>query len=285
MSTGHVPRTIETPMPDVLAQILAHKRTEVEAACLHRPVEILQAEPAYHAVPRDFYAAVTRGPTPAPRLIAEIKKASPSAGVIATDFDPVSIAGRYYTAGAAALSILTDARFFQGDLSYLQLVRARVPLPVLRKDFLIDAYQVHESRAAGADAVLLIAEALAPALLAELASLARSLSLTVLIEVHSEDSLRAVLAALGPQRSGILLGINNRNLATQTTDISNTERLARLVPSDLPIVSESGIRMRADVLRMRAAGAAALLIGEALMRSDDPVQAIRALFQDDAAGG
>lgn len=272
-------------MSNVLAEILAHKRTEVERARQVRPLIALQDEPAYHATPRDFHAAVTHGGTYSPRLIAEIKKASPSAGVIAVDFDPVRIAEQYHAAGAAALSILTDTRFFQGDLSYLQHVRARVPLPVLRKDFLVDEYQVYESRAAAADAILLIAEALAPAHLADLASLARSLSLTVLIEVHTADSLHAVLKAIDGRRAGILLGINNRDLAAQTTDISNTERLARLAPHDLPVVSESGIRTRSDVLRMHAAGATALLIGETLMRSQDPVRAIHTLFTDEASAG
>lgn len=268
-------------MSNILADILAYKQGEVERSRRLVSIDELRAQPLYLAPPRDFVCAITQRRSQRPNLIAEIKKASPSAGVIAADFDPVAIARNYLAGGAAALSILTDQHFFQGDLSYLQLVRAAVPLPVLRKDFIIDAYQVHQSRAAGADAILLIAEALSPSRISELAGLARSLALGVLVEIHSADSLATTIAALGTRDEGIILGINNRNLATQTIDIATTEQLAPRVPREWPFVSESGIRTRADVQRMLAAGAGALLIGETLMRSGDPVSTIQTLFKSE----
>ncbi|MBL8878232.1 MAG: indole-3-glycerol phosphate synthase TrpC [Phycisphaerales bacterium] len=263
---------------NVLAEILAHKRDEVERARLLAPVEALRALPAYAQAPRDFFTAVAAPNARRPNVIAEIKRASPSAGLIAQDFDPVAIARQYAAGGAVALSVLTDARFFRGDLALIQSVRTAVALPVLRKDFIVDSYQIHESRAAGADAILLIAEALSGAQLAEFAALARSLQLGVLIEVHSAEPLAMVFTAMGPRRDGILLGINNRNLATQTIDIAVTEQLSPRVLADLPIVSESGLRTRDDVRRMHAAGARALLIGETLMRSGAPAEKLRELL-------
>ena len=221
--------------------------------------------------------AVPRGG--GPNLIAEIKRSSPSAGLIRPDFEPVAISRQYAEGGAQALSILTDEKFFGGRIEYIEAVKAAVGLPVLRKDFLVDAYQIHESRACGADAVLLIAEALAPSTMVELVTLARSLGLWVLLEVHTQECLLDVSQRLGDKlHDGILLGINNRDLQTQRVDLATAEELARLVPRGVPIVAESGIRTRADVERMLAAGARAVLVGEVLMRSGDPRQTIEELF-------
>jgi len=262
--------TLEIVVANVLDEILASKRAEVEHARRVRPLEALQAEPAYIVPTRNFYGAVTAPRRGGPNLIAEVKRASPSAGVLCAAYDPVALATAYEAAGAAALSVLTDEPFFGGRLEHIGQIKAAVGLPVLRKDFLIDPYQVHESRAAGADAVLVIAEALADAGVAELVHLARSLGLWVLLEVHTEARLRSVLETLGGSGGpGVLLGINNRNLGAQTVDLSTTERLAPYVPRGIPIVAESGIRTRRDVERMHAAGACAVLVGEALLRSGD----------------
>jgi len=199
-----------------------------------------------------------------------VKKASPSAGVIRPDFDPVEIARQYQAAGAAAISVLTDEQYFQGSLAYLTEVRRAVSLPVLRKDFIIDPYQVYEARAAGADAILLIAECLPAGELMDLMILAASVKLTCLVEVHGMDSLMQVRSLIGfPHAAYSLLGINNRNLATFEVDVSNTTRLAEMVQDRRTLVSESGIRTRDHVRRLRAAGVNSVLIGETLMRSDD----------------
>ncbi|MGE0480312.1 MAG: indole-3-glycerol phosphate synthase TrpC [Phycisphaerae bacterium] len=300
-------------MADVLADILAKKHLEVEHARRVTPVEALRERAEYSAPLRDFFAAVAThaggrlaspqagdatsdaaspgaaasdaAPTGAaapggalPRLIAEVKRASPSAGVIRADFDPVAIAQRYHAAGAAALSVLTDGPFFGGRLTDLAAIRSAVPLPLLRKDFIIDAYQVHESRAAGADAILLIAEALRDAELVDFVALARRIDLTVLLEVHEAESLERVQRLFPTPPTGVLLGINNRDLKRQVVDIAHTERLAPRARGAWPLVSESGVRTRADVQRLHAAGARALLVGEALMRADDPGGRIQELF-------
>ncbi|MBK9119965.1 MAG: indole-3-glycerol phosphate synthase TrpC [Phycisphaerales bacterium] len=266
-------------MANVLAEILAHKRTEVETGRRTRPLAELKAAAGYFLPRRNFYGAVTAPRRSGPNIIAEIKRSSPSAGVLQPDFDPVATARAYEAAGAAALSVLTDERYFGGHLDHIALVKEACGLPVLRKDFLVEPYQVHESRAAGADAVLVIADALEESDALELVTLARSLDLWVLLEVHSRERLLAALRILQAQeRGGVLLGINNRDLSAQHIDLATTEELARLVPPGLPIVSESGIRTRQDVERMHAAGARVLLIGEALMRSGDPGRALRELL-------
>lgn len=266
-------------MSNILAEILAHKRREVEQARAARPPEQLQALPGYFLPRRNFYGAVTVPRVAGPNLIAEIKRASPSAGLIKPDFDPVVQARQYVAAGAQALSVLTDEKYFGGHLDDIERIKAAVDLPVLRKDFLVDPYQVYESRARGADAVLVITDALERSVAAELVRLARSLELWVLVEVHGRERLCEVLQWLrGSLLDGVLLGINNRDLQVQRVDLATTDELAGLVPPGLPIVSESGIRTRKDVQRMHAAGARALLVGEALMRSDDPQQTIRELF-------
>lgn len=267
-------------MPSVLEQILAHKRAEVEERAARCPQAALQAAPEFLLPRRNFYGAVSAPRTLGPNLIAEIKQTSPSAGTIRADLDPVEIARQYAAGGAHALSILTDERFFGGSLERLAEVKANVSLPVLRKDFLIDPYQIYESRAAGADAVLIIVEAVGAGRVAELVKLARELDLWVLLEVHTREALLAALPmATRTARGGVLVGINNRDLHTQTVDLGTTERLAALVPPGVPVVAESGLRTRADVSRMHAAGARAVLVGESLLRSGDPAAAVRELLE------
>lgn len=267
-------------MRDILREILAHKRTELEAAKVAMPLILLKTLPQYRRAKRRFFRAAIEQPRGlAPRLIAEVKHRSPSAGVIRANFDPVNIAKNYEAAGAAALSVLTDEKYFGGRLEYLSQIRDAVEIPLLRKDFIVDEYQLHEARAYGADAVLLIAEALTPAEIASLHHQALELELHVLLEVNSEQMLKSALADIpNDDRHGLLLGINNRNLAAQTVDLGTTERLAGLAPPDLPIVAESGIKTRADVERMRRAGASALLIGESLLRAESIPAAITKLF-------
>jgi indole-3-glycerol phosphate synthase len=254
-------------MPGFLEQILTSKRDEVARRKGEVPLESLQETITTLGRPRNFFAAVTRKPRKRPlNLIAEVKKASPSAGVIRADFDPVKIAQAYAAAGADALSVVTDEPYFQGQLTYIHAIRDVVKLPVLRKDFIIDPYQVYESRAAGADAVLLIAECLRTDELIDLQILATELNLTCLIEVHDMDNLMRVRDhVIGfPHRSYSLLGINNRDLNTFKTDLGTTLRMAELVEDNEVLISESGIR--------------AVLIGETLMRADDISGKITELF-------
>ena len=252
----------------ILNTILETKRKEVAALHGRFGLEELKARAAEAPRARNFFAAVTCKPRRRVNLIAEIKKASPSAGMIREDFDPPTIARQYAAAGANALSVLTDETYFQGRLEHLQAARQAVDLPVLRKDFIIDAYQVYESRAAGADAILLITAALKPADLLDLMILAAELRLTSLVEVHDADELMAVRSAIGfPHEAYSLLGINNRNLATFEVDLNTTIRLAELAGSNAHLISESGIKTARDVERLRAVGVRAILVGEMLMRS------------------
>jgi indole-3-glycerol phosphate synthase len=254
-------------MPTILDKIVATKRTEIEQAKAARPVEELRAAIADAPPVRDFFAALaskTKG-SPGPiKLIAEVKKASPSAGVIRADFDPVAIARTYEAHGAACLSVLTDEHYFQGSLDYLRDVRAAVALPCLRKDFILDEHQLLEARAVGADAVLLIAECLAPAELKRLHEQAVALGLTPLVELYEPANLEAVLAA-----GSRLIGVNNRNLHTFEVDLDHTIRLRKQVPADCLLVGESGIKTAADVGRLADAGVNAILVGESLMREPD----------------
>lgn len=268
-----------------LADIVAHKRTEVEAAKTAVPLETLKERIAELNRPRNFFQAVVRHTADnTTSVIAEIKRKSPSAGWIrdeyrSEDFDPARIARRYHDAGAAAISCLTDQPFFAGQLSYIHRVKDAVPLPVLRKDFIIDPYQVWESRAAGADAILLIAECLSQSEIVDLMILARELQLTTLIEVHSMENLLRVRPHVGfPDRSYGLLGINNRDLAAMKTDIAHTLRLIDLVEDTATLVSESGIRTPEDLRRLRKAGVRIALVGEHLMRHPDPGDALKALL-------
>lgn len=264
----------------ILSDIIAAKREEVARRRAERPLDALREALADLPRPRNFFRAVTRKTGKTLNLIAEIKKASPSAGVIREDFDPVAIARAYEAAGADALSVLTDEKFFQGRLEYIAAVRQAVSLPVLRKDFIIDPYQVYETRAAGADAILLIAECLDISQLTDLQILATELNLTVLIEVHDMDNLIRVRDRLVgfPHRGYSLLGINNRDLRTFRTDLGTTLRLAELVEDRSVLVSESGIATRQDVLRLAEAGVRAVLVGETLMRSGDIAATIASLF-------
>lgn len=263
----------------ILDRIVATKREEVAERRRRRPLEEI-VELAHHAGrPRNFHAAIAAKPQADIHLIAEIKRASPSGGVLRDPFDPVEIAKIYAAAGASAISVLTDETYFDGRLEYVEQVRAAVPLPVLRKDFLIDEYQVYESRAAGADAVLLIAEILTPQQLLDMLIVSNELKMTALIEVHEADALMRFRSVIGfPLRHYNLLGINNRDLHTQTVNLSNTLRLISLLEEDEIVVTESGIRTRADVLTVKRAGASAMLVGETLMRSPDPAATIRELL-------
>jgi indole-3-glycerol phosphate synthase len=256
----------------ILDQILATKRDEVEAAKRREAPAALRARAdACRDALRGFRAALASGPRP--RVVAELKRRSPSKGEIRPNFDPVGCAKAYAEAGAAAISVLTDTQYFGGELSLLAMVRREVPLPLLRKDFLVDAYQVDEARVAGADAVLLIARALDVAQLRALRERAAALGLDALVEVHDEAEVDAALAA-----GADLVGINNRDLATFVTDLATTERLAkRLVAAGVVVVGESGILTHDDVRRLEAAGADAVLVGEALMREPDVGRALARL--------
>lgn len=255
----------------VLDRILAHKRVELARARARLGPDAMRARArgAPHA-PRGFRAALLAGPRP--RIVAELKRRSPSRGEIRPDFDPVGAAEAYAGAGAAALSVLTDAEFFGGALDFLSRVREAVALPLLRKDFLIDAYQVDEARVHGADAVLLIAAALPAAELAALYTHAGDLGLDVLLEVHDEAELETALGV-----GADLIGINNRDLRSFAVDLAVTEKLASRVPEGVVVVSESGIFKPEDVERLEAAGAHACLVGESLMRETDPGLALRRL--------
>jgi len=254
----------------ILDKIVDSKRSEVEQAKRTRSLGDLAASAASCPPSRDFATAVMDAAATDVRLIAEIKKASPSAGLILPSFDPVAIAQVYHAAGAAALSVLTDEPFFQGRLEFIAQVKEAVPLPVLRKDFIIDEYQVYESRAAGADCILLIAEVLDAGRIEAFADLARTLGMAVLVEVHTEANLDAVLTQLGPPKAGrYLLGINNRDLSVQRTDLAVCEGLGAKLPPGCWFVAESGITTREDVKRIHRAGARAMLVGESLLRAVD----------------
>jgi indole-3-glycerol phosphate synthase len=255
----------------VLDKIVASKRREVDAARRRTPLEELESKAAVASPVRNFRLALA---DPGPiRLIAEIKKASPSAQVIRHDVDPVAIARIYQRHGASCLSVLTDTPYFHGHLEDLADVRAAAAIPVLRKDFLIDGYQVVEARSAGADAVLLIAEILDDTLLHRLLELARSLGMTALVELHDAANLRRVLDS-----GADIIGINNRDLRHFGTDVEHTLRLRDQIPPNVVLVSESGIRSRRDVERLEAAGVSAILVGESLMRANDMGLAVERLL-------
>ncbi len=265
----------------VLDRILARKRVEVAKAKATTPLDLLQKRVAEMARPRNFFAGVVneRGRRQT-RVIAEIKRSSPSAGVIAEDFDPVRIAKQYHEGGAAAISCLTDEEDFGGHLGYIQQIRDAVPLPVLRKDFIVDQYQVWESRAAGADALLLIAEALEEGQILDMMILARELRMTTLVEAHDLDRLLKVRHYIGFPHAGYsLLGINNRNLKTMKTDLGHTFRLLDLVEDRRVIVCESGIGSPADLAKLRRHGVNIVLVGEHLMAQPDPGKALRELLR------
>jgi len=261
-------------MNDILEKILAVKREEVARARRERPLDVLLEDARKAGKPRDFIGALrTKISAGLPAVIAEIKKASPSKGVLRADFDVESIADSYARHGAACLSVLTDERFFQGKREYLAQARALSGLPVLRKDFMIDPYQVHEARAMGADCVLLIAAALDDETMSELERTALELGMAVLVEVHNSEEFSRALQLHTP-----LLGVNNRNLRTFATRIETTLELLECLPQGKLLVTESGILAASDVERLRGAGVDAFLVGEAFMRASDPGDALAKLF-------
>lgn len=264
-------RCIQEVVSNILEDIVASKLTEVSQAKSKVPVEQLAEALADAAPARDFVASMqSHGPV---AMIAEVKKASPSAGVIREDFHPVEIARIYESAGAACLSVLTDEQYFQGHLDFLIAVRKNVAIPVLRKDFIIDRYQVLEARVAGADCVLLIAECLDDAQLEDLYGYALELGMSALVEIYEPDNLERVLKLSPP-----LLGINNRNLKTFVTSLDHSIRLGAQVPADCLLISESGIRDRSDVLKLQESGVRGILVGETLMRSSDIGEKARELL-------
>jgi indole-3-glycerol phosphate synthase len=261
-------------MSGILDRILEVKAGEVEAARRSRSVAELQALARSASAPHDFVGALrAKVSAGGAGVIAEVKKASPSKGVLRPEFDPPAIAASYARHGAACLSVLTDAQFFQGSLDHLRAARAACGLPILRKDFIVDAYQLHESRAAGADCILLIAAALAMASMRTLEKEARDLGLAVLVEVHDRAELERALELRTP-----LIGINNRNLQTFETRLETTLDLLESIPEERIVVTESGILTPGDVQRMRAAGVGCFLVGEAFMRAEDPGAALERLF-------
>jgi indole-3-glycerol phosphate synthase len=265
-------------MSDILKQIVEVKRQEIAAAQKRQPLAAVRADAESRVLTRDFTAAlrakISGGQS---AVIAEIKKASPSKGVLRDDFVPADIAQSYAdgdgTTSAACLSVLTDKQFFQGSVDFLKQARASCDLPVLRKDFMVDPYQIYESRAMGADAILLIAACLDDAQMTDLEAIARSLDMAVLVEVHDAAELARALQLKTP-----LVGINNRNLRTFEVTLDTTLGMLKDVPADRLLVTESGIHTQADVQKMRDAGVHAFLVGEAFMRADDPGTALATLF-------
>ena len=266
-------------MANILDKIIADKRVEVSDRRSRRSLEQFKEEIRSKSKCLNFYKAVTKPSSRGINVIAEVKKASPSAGVIREDFDPVAIAQTYEKCGADAISILTDEKYFQGRLEYINQIKQAVDLPILRKDFIIDLWQVYESRVAGADAILLIAEALKPGELMDLMIAAAELTLTVLLEVHQADTLLAVRSLIGfPKKGYSVLGINNRDLSTMQVDLNTTSRLAELFDNKDELVAESGIKSRADVEKLKSVGVRAILVGQVLCESPDIERKFTELF-------
>jgi indole-3-glycerol phosphate synthase len=260
----------------VLDEIVAHKQTEVAAAKERLPADQLEARLPHAPPVRCFLQSLSSGNRPG--LIAEVKKASPSAGIIREDFSPVNIAQCYEAAGAQCLSVLTDEKYFQGHLNFLKEIRKHVQIPVMRKEFIIDRYQILEARVAGADCVLLVAECLDDDHLQDLHDYAQKLGMKTLIELYEPQNLSRVL------KTGTrLIGINNRDLRTFVTTLEHTFDLKKNVPDDIVLVSESGIRNHDDIVRLRAAGVGGVLVGESLMRQPDIVAAVKLLMSGPAA--
>jgi indole-3-glycerol phosphate synthase len=262
-------------MKNILEQILETKRNEVAQRSIHSPLQLLIERARKMPATRGFEATLRKKATHgAPAVIAEIKKASPSKGLIRENFDPQEIAISYACGGADCLSVLTDQQYFQGHDDYLSIVRNACNLPVLRKDFIVDEYQIYEARALSADCVLLIAAALNIMELTVFVDTARNLKLDVLIEVHNPQELEAALS-LNPS----MVGINNRDLKSFTTSIDNTIQLIKKIPDHILVVTESGISERAQVLELQSAGVGAFLVGESFMRAENPGQALTELFR------
>jgi len=266
-------------LANILDKIINDKKAEVSYRQSQKSLEQLKEEVRPMRKCRNFYKAVTKANSRGINVIAEVKKASPSAGLIRKDFEPVAIAQTYKKCGADAISVLTDEKYFQGRLEYIRQISDAVDLPVLRKDFIIDLWQVYESRAAGADAILLIAEAINPGKLMDLMIAAAELTLTVLLEVHQADTLLAVRSMIGfPKKGYSVLGINNRDLATMEVDLNTTIRLAELIDNTNELVAESGIKTRADVKKLKSVGVRAVLVGRVLCASDDIEEKFAELF-------
>ena len=262
-------------MSDILEKILAVKREEIAAAKQNCPLAAMRSDAEKADHPRDFPGALrSKISSGMPAVIAEVKKASPSRGVLRADFDPSAIARSYARHGAACLSVLTDMQFFQGHRDYLREARDACTLPVLRKDFIVDPYQIYEARAMGADCILLIVAALRQDEMVELELIALGLGMAVLVEMHDASELERALALKTP-----LFGINNRNLRTFETRLETTLGLLRSIPDERLVVTESGILANTDVERMRSAGVDAFLVGEAFMRATDPGEALATLFR------
>ena len=261
-------------MSDILDKIIAVKREEIAAAVKRKPLAVMREDAESRVLTRDFAGAIREKIAQGKAaVIAEIKKASPSKGVLRADFIPADIAQSYAEYGAACLSVLTDKQFFMGEIDYLKQARASCSLPVLRKDFVVDAYQVYEARVMGADCILLIAACLDDQQMKDMEALAMSLDMSVLVEVHDAAELERALQLKTP-----LIGINNRNLKTFEVSLDATTSLADKVPVERIVVTESGISTRADVQRMRQAKVHAFLVGEAFMRAEDPGVALAGLF-------
>lgn len=264
---------------DILARILERKHAEVRERAVRAPLAEVQSRARAAAPTRDFAAALTaRIARGEPAVIAEIKRASPSQGIIREDYHPADIALSYERGGAVCLSVLTDVDFFQGSDAHLQAARAACTLPVLRKDFIVDEYQVYEARALSADCVLLIAAALGDAALGDLTACAQELGMDVLLEVHDAAELERALAV-----DGVMIGVNNRDLRSFKVELGTTLALRKSVPSSRLLVAESGIRTSDDIGRLRAAGVHAFLIGEAFMRAPNPGVALSSLLQEASA--
>ncbi|MHC4721199.1 MAG: indole-3-glycerol phosphate synthase TrpC [Planctomycetota bacterium] len=270
-------------MATILDKIIADKRIEVDQRMAEKPLESLAEAVSDLPKCRNFHKAVTRPNRRGINVIAEVKKASPSAGLIREDFDPVQIAKIYQNCRADAISVLTDEKYFQGKLEYIAAIKEAVPLPILQKDFIIDKYQVYEARTAGADAILLIAEVLKPAEVMDLLILASKLTMTSIIEIHRADTLLALRSLVGfPLKHYSVIGINNRDLTTMEVDLNTTSRLASLVDNKRDLIAESGIKTRADVEKLISLGLGAVLIGRILCASPDIEKKFKELF--DPAG-
>ncbi len=266
-------------MANILDQIVADKRLEVRDRKAQVSLEQLKEQIVGKPRCRNFFKAVTKPNRRGLNVIAEVKKASPSAGLIREDFDPVTIARTYERCGADAISVLSDEKYFQGKLEYVAQVKQAVDVPVLRKDFIVDLWQVYESRVAGADAILLIADALPPGEMMDLMIAATELSLTVLVEVHQADVLMGIRSLIGfPEKGYSVLGINNRDLTTMTVDLNTTSRLKDMLDDDAPVVAESGIKTRGDVEKLISVGVRAVLIGQTLCEYPDIGEKFAELF-------
>lgn len=255
-------------MANILQQIIKDKKVEVRSLKSKTSLEQLKEQIRSMPKCRNFYKAITKRNRRGLNVIAEIKKTSPSAGIIRPDFDPVAIARTYQKCGADAISVLTDEKYFQGRLEYIAQIKRAVDLPILRKDFIVDLWQVYQSRAAGADCILLIADVLKGGEIMDMMIAAAELTLTVLLEVHDADTLLAVRSMIGfPKKGYSVIGINNRNLTTMQVDLNTTSRLAELLENKNELVAESGIKTRADVEKLKSAGVSAVLIGQTLCES------------------